>query len=91
MSEWYCCQCKHCGVWQVKEIRYNKMKATFQCQRCSKHSKFITQSKSGKFKLNNYGPFDNPVSATLVIKRIKLREGIGSEEIWGIDCEFQTP
>lgn len=86
---WHIYICKKCGHVQVKENRTSKLKATFKCQRCEKTSKIITQTKSGRFQLNSYGPFDNPITASLVCKKVKMHMNTGNTEIWNIDLEFE--
>jgi ribosomal protein S27E len=84
----YTIKCKHCGNWQVKENRTDNLKCNFRCQRCGKNQKFIYRIKGGRNNLTCYGGFDNPVSAMLVCKRIKLRENTGDIEVKKFDLGF---
>ena len=88
----YCYKCRHCGNWQVKENRTNSINLMFKCQRCEKTTKILKNyaKNKGREELTHYGPFEAPAMATMVCKRIKLREKTGEIEVKKFDLEYET-
>ena len=89
---WYVYKCRCCGHWQVKENRKDIKNLIFKCQRCNKGTKILKTYARGRGRndLVNYGPIDNPATASLICKRVKLHEHTGDIEVKKFDLGFET-
>ena len=82
------CKCRHCNSWQVKEVRKTLKNSVFTCMHCKKSTKLVLKSKAGRTTSMTFYEFDNPISATLMCKKLKLHQNTGSTEFWKSDLNF---